>query len=397
MHKFTNSEINLDVLKKRAYNLRWAEVEEGVIPLTAADPDFPASDKIRDALIEYIQGGYFSYTPKRGFPEFGKSLCRALKDRKGEDIDPELVLPIDSAARGMHVIAQAVLQPGDEALVFDPVDFLFKTSMEAAGATVNLFPMTFKEDGSIDFSGIERYITPKTKMLGLCNPHNPLGKVYPKEDLEYLLELSEKYGFYIMNDEIWSDIVYSDAEFNSICSFGRERNKRTLSVFGFSKSFGIAGLRAGCIYCQDEELFEKIVNVSLVDTTIGGISSLSQVAAITCLDECYDWLDQFVAHLQSNRDYAYERLIRMPGIACEKPQATFVIFPDVSAFLMSAEEVTEYLKREEQVAIVPGGERFFGPGSEGHVRICLATSRELLKEGLDRIERGLARLPRKGV
>lgn len=133
------------------------------------------------------------------------------------------------------MIAQAVLQPGDEALVFDPVDFLFKTSMEAAGATVNLFPMTFKEDGSIDFSGIERYITPKTKMLGLCNPHNPLGKVYPKEDLEYLLELSEKYGFYIMNDEIWSDIVYSDAEFNSICSFGRERNKRTLSVFGFSK------------------------------------------------------------------------------------------------------------------------------------------------------------------
>ena len=118
MHKFTNSEINLDVLKKRAYNLRWAEVEEGVSPLTAADPDFPASDKIRDALIEYIQGGYFSYTPKRGFPEFGKSLCRALKDRKGEDIDPELVLPIDSAARGMHVIAQAVLQPGDEACGF---------------------------------------------------------------------------------------------------------------------------------------------------------------------------------------------------------------------------------------------------------------------------------------
>ena len=154
----------------------------------------------------------------------------------------------------MHVIAQTILKPGDEALVFDPVDFLFKTSMEAAGAKVNLFPMTFREDGTIDFSHIEEYITPKTKMLGLCNPHNPLGKVYPKEDLEYLLDLSEKYGFYIMNDEIWSDIVYSDAKFTSICSFGSERNKRTLSVFGFSKSFGIAGLRVGCIYCQDKEI-----------------------------------------------------------------------------------------------------------------------------------------------
>ena len=224
MAEFTNNQVKLDVLKQRAYNMRWAEVEEGVIPLTAADPDFPAPKAIDDALISYIQGGYFSYTPKRGFPEFKESLVRALKERKNEEIDPELVLPIDSAARGMHVIAQTILKPGDEALVFDPVDFLFKTSMEAAGAKVNLFPMTFREDGTIVFSHIEEYITPKTKMLGLCNPHNPLGKVYPKEDLEYLLDLSEKYGFYIMNDEIWSDIVYSDAKFTSICSFGSERN-----------------------------------------------------------------------------------------------------------------------------------------------------------------------------
>lgn len=392
MNSFTNSEVNLEVLKKRAYNMRWAEVEEGMIPLTAADPDFPAPREIADSLIEYIKGGYFSYTPKRGFPEFGESLARAVKNRKNEDIDPKLVLPVDSAARGMHIIAQAVLTPGDEALVFDPVDFLFKTSMEAAGAKVNLFPMKFREDGTIDFSDIESYITPKTKMLGLCNPHNPLGKVYPVKDLEYLLDLSEKYGFYIMNDEIWSDIVYSDAEFNSICSLGKARNKRTLSVFGFSKSFGIAGLRAGCIYCQDEDIFEKLVEASLVNTTIGGISSLSQIAAIACLDKCYGWLDQFVAHLQSNRDYALERLNQIPGVKCYRPQATFVIFPDVSELPMSSEELVEYLKKEEKLAIVPGGKQFFGPGSEGHVRICLATSREILKEGLDRMERGIRKL-----
>ena len=189
MGSFTNEDVNLKILRQRAYNLRWAEVDEGVIPLTAADPDFPAPKAVADALTEYIQGGYFSYTPKRGFPEFAESLSRALKARKNEEIDPDLILPVDSAARGMHIIAQTVLKPGDEALVFDPVDFLFKTSMEAAGAKVNLFPMTFREDGTIDFSSIEKYITPKTKMLGLCNPHNPLGKVYPKEDLEYLLEI----------------------------------------------------------------------------------------------------------------------------------------------------------------------------------------------------------------
>lgn len=392
MGSFTNEDVNLKILRQRAYNLRWAEVDEGVIPLTAADPDFPAPKAVADALTEYIQGGYFSYTPKRGFPEFAENLSRALKARKNEEIDPDLILPVDSAARGMHIIAQTVLKPGDEALVFDPVDFLFKTSMEAAGAKVNLFPMTFREDGTIDFSSIEKYITPKTKMLGLCNPHNPLGKVYPKEDLEYLLDLSKKYGFYIMNDEIWSDIVYSDAEFTSICSLGKEKNKKTLSVFGFSKSFGIAGLRAGCIYCQDEEIFDKLVEASLVDTTIGGISSLSQVAGIACLTECYGWLDEFVAHLQSNRDYALERLNQMPGVKCTKPQATFVMFPDVSEISIGAEELVEYLKKEERLAIVPGGRQFFGPGSEGHVRICLATSREILKEGLDRMERGLKKL-----
>lgn len=111
--------------------------------------------------------------------------------------------------------------------------------------------MRLREDDTIDFSDLESYITPKTRMLGLCNPHNPLGKVYPMEDLDHILSLSEKYGFYIMNDEIWSDIVYSDAKFNSILHLGAERNARThgfkdivanLPASYFSMgSYGLAG------------------------------------------------------------------------------------------------------------------------------------------------------------
>lgn len=291
----------------------------------------------------------------------------------------------------MSVIAKAFLKPGDEAIVFDPVDFLFKTSMEAAGAKIVLFPMKIK-DGRIDFSDLEQYITPKTKMLGLCNPHNPLGMVYPLEDLEYLAELSHKYGFYIMNDEIWSDIVYSDAKFNSIVSLGAEKNQRTLSVYGFSKSFGIAGLRSGCIYCQNPSLFERIVEVSEVMSTIGGISSLSQIAAMACLDKCYYWVDEFTAHLQENRDYALQRLEKMPFITCRKTAATFVLFPDVRACGIESEELTEFLLAKHKVSIVPGGATFFGPGSDGHVRICLATSHAILEEGLNRIERGLCEI-----
>ena len=392
---FDNDTVKLDILKKRAFNMRWATVPEGVIPLTAADSDFPAAPAIGEALIEYIRGGYFSYTPNRGFPEFREAISKSLWERKQEKVDPELILPIDSAARGMEIIARTILKPGDEAIVFDPVDFLFKTSMEAAGATVILFPMAFREDGTINFDSLESYITPRTRMLGLCNPHNPLGKVYPLEDLDHILQLSQKYGFYIMNDEIWSDIIYPDAQFKSILNLGQERNIRTMSVFGFSKSFGIAGLRAGCVYCQDKELFDKIVAMSLVDTTIGGITSLSQVAGIACLEKSYGWVDAFIERLTSNRDYALQRLAAMPGISCHKPQATFVIFPDITATGMDPADLVDYLYREHKLLIVPGGARYFGPGSAGHVRICLATSHEILSEGLDRLERGLCQIASK--
>ena len=102
MGLFADSNVKIDVLKKRAFNYRWAEVPEGMIPLTAADPDYPVAPEIRQALMEYVQDGYFSYTPKLGYPEFAQSISRALKARKGEDIDPNLILPIDSAARGMY-------------------------------------------------------------------------------------------------------------------------------------------------------------------------------------------------------------------------------------------------------------------------------------------------------
>ncbi len=388
MQGFTNENINFDTLKKRAFNMRWAEQPEGVIPLTAADHDFPAAPEIVEALQDYIKEGYFTYTPHRGMESFKKAISKALKDRKNEDVDPRFILPVDSAARGMDIIAAAFLKPGDEVIVFDPVDFLFRTSMEHAGAKVILFPSNLQPD-CVSLEGLEDYITPKTRMLGFCNPHNPLGMLYKKEDLDYLLTLSEKYGFYIMNDEIWSDMIYPECKFRSLLEFGPERNARTLSVYGFSKTFGLAGLRIGCVYTTNPETYDAIVKASMVDTTIGGIDILAQVAGEAALEKAFYRVDQFRQQIAENRDYALERIEKMPGIRCHKPQATFVLFPDVSETGMDPVELVDLLKEKYKVALVPGGARFFGPGSEGHIRICLSTSHEVLKEGLDRLEKGL--------
>ena len=383
MKGFTNENIKFDVLRQRAYNMRWAEQDADVIPLTAADHDFPCAPEVVQALQDYIKEGYFTYTPHRGFPSFKKAIAKAMKERKNEDVNPDFVLPIDSAARGMKVIADAVLQPGDEVIVFDPVDFLFRTSMESAGAKVILFPTNLQSD-CVSLEGLEDYITPKTKMLGFCNPHNPMGMLYKKEDLDYLLRLSEKYGFYIMNDEIWSDMIYPECEFTSLLHFGAERNARTLTVYGFSKTFGLAGLRIGCVYTMNQEMYDRVVKASLVDTTIGGIDALSQIAGEAALKYGFPRVDAFRAQIAENRDYALARIEKMPGIKCHKP--TFVLFPDITGTGWDPVDLIDVLKEKYRVALVPGGARFFGPGSEGHIRICLSTSREVLEEGLNRLE-----------
>ena len=291
----------------------------------------------------------------------------------------------------MYVIAETVLQPGDEMIVFDPVDYLFRESCLAAGGKVVLFPSRLK-DGYIDLSDLEQYITPKTRMIGLCNPHNPFGVLYRPEDLEHIMSLCEKYNLFIMNDEIWSDIVYPEHEFLSIYSLGNERCKRVMSVFGFSKSFGIAGLRAGCVYTTNPELFEGIVDKSAVMTTAGGIASICQIAGMAAMDKCYYWVDEFLTHLKANRDYAVERLNKMPVLKAYKPQATYLLYVDIRGFGITSEEFVEYMKEHVGLAVVSGGEKFFGPGSEGFIRICFATSRQILTEGLDRLEKGIAML-----
>ncbi len=385
---FSNSTVNMKALRTKAYNFRWAEVPEDVIPLTAADPDFPVAKEIVTAITNYISDGYFSYTPHTGFPEFKQSIANYLNTWKNEYVDPKLVLPIDSAARGMYIIAKSVLSEGDEVIIFDPVDYLFRESTLAAGGTPVLFDAKVIDD-HIDLSHLEDLITPKTKMICLCNPHNPLGMVYSKEELELILDLAAKYDLWIMNDEIWSDIVFSEKPFKSILSLGKERNQKTLSVFGFSKSFGIAGLRAGCLYAHNEAIFEILMEHAEVRTTAGGISSLSQIAGRACLDECRYWVEGFLEHLTKNRDYAVKRLNEMPHITCRVPQATYLLFPNITDTGFSSEEIADRLLKEAKLAIVPGTARFFGPGAEGYIRICFATSFEILKEGLDRLEKWL--------
>ncbi|WP_336965637.1 pyridoxal phosphate-dependent aminotransferase [Chryseobacterium contaminans] len=380
---FTNNNINFEALKRKAYNGRWATVEDGIIPLTAADPDFRMAPEIEQGIIDYIKDGYLSYGPFSGIPEFKKSVADHFNQEKHGTFSPENVLAVNSAAQGMFLIAKYVLNPGDEAIILDPVDFLFKKSVETAGGTVKLCPVN-TQTGEIDFEKLVSLINSKTKLISICNPHNPLGKVYSKEVLKKVSEIAAAHDLWTMSDEIWSDIIYNDKDFHTYSSVSEEAKRKSFTVYGFSKSFGIAGLRIGAVLCNDQEILEDFTEKSNFNSTIEGVSTLSQIAGSIALEKAKPWYNEFLSHLQQNRNLAFQILNRSGLVTPNLPEATFVLFPKIENG-MSSDQFAQHVLLHGKVAIVPGSERWFGKGAEGHIRICFSTSQEILEEGLNRI------------
>lgn len=385
---FTDDQINRKILKERAYNLRWATVDKGVIPLTAADPDFPVAKEIEEAINDYVQARVFSYGPGEGLPAFRKIAAKTIRQRKGVETHKNLILPVDGAASGMFTIARFALQPGDEAIIFDPVDFLFQASIEAAGAKVVRLPFD-KKTRTFNPIQLMNLVTPKTKMIAVCNPHNPLGRVLTVKELKVIGALAVKHDLWIMNDEIWSDIVYDKSDFTSIANIHPLIAERTITVHGFSKTFGLAGLRVGFIMSPNEKVHAQLMAASKVQTTSAGVTTLSQVAAAAAYEHCWYWADAFVNHLRRVRDFAVERINNIEGLHCHAPDGTYVLFVNIEEYGLTSEEMTEFLLEKAKVAVVPGAAKWFGPGAEGHIRICFSTSMRMMEIALGRIERAL--------
>jgi aspartate/methionine/tyrosine aminotransferase len=386
---FNDENVPKALLKQRAYNYRWAELADDIIPLTAADPDFKAPKEVGEAIARYALDGVFSYGPHQGLNSFKNALVHALSIRKNYRLKAEHILPIDSVASAMYIVARTYLTAGDEAIIFDPVDFLFEQAVRAAGANVIRCPYDEKTQ-RFQLEKLTTLISPKTKLIGVCNPHNPLGKLMTEAELITLAKLAKQHNLMILNDEIWSDIVFPE---NIMTSFHHlpDLQQNVITVYGFSKAFGLAGLRIGAIIAPDKHHYEQLVQASNVMTTAGGVSTLSQIAATSALLRCWYWVDQFIVHLTTLRNYAVKRINNMPGLSCNAPEATYLLFVNIAETGYDAETlVNEFLK--DKVAVVPGNEKFFGPGAKNHIRLCFATSYEILSEGLDRIERTLTRL-----
>jgi aspartate/methionine/tyrosine aminotransferase len=385
---FGADSVNLSILKQRAFNLRWAAVPEGVIPLTAADPDFPCAEPIRESVSKYARDGYFSYGPPEGLPAFREALAANYYKIKHTNFNPSHILPVDSAAFGIYLTCKAFLDKGDEAIIFDPVDFLFRYSVEAVNGVAIPFAIPAGTD-RVDFGMLEELITPKTKMICLCNPLNPTGKVFSKEELTELGEIAEKHDLMILSDEIWSDIVFQPNQFTSIASINDTIKNRTITITGFSKSYGLAGLRIGAVLASNTLHYSKIYATSLHQSTVHGSNTLGQIAATTALNECGDWLRGFINHLQRMRDICVSELNTIEGFHCIAPAGCYVAFANITGTGMSSEEVQKKIMEKAKVSVVPGLKQWFGEGAEGYIRLSFATSENILSEALSRIKNNI--------
>jgi aspartate/methionine/tyrosine aminotransferase len=249
-------------------------------------------------------------------------------------------------------------------------------------------PLDFHHDLKLDLDDLQRRITPRTRLLMVCNPHNPTGRVLTREELEAIGRIAQQHDLFMFSDELYEDMVF-EGEHVSIASLDNDLFERTLSVFGFSKAFGIPGFRIAYIACRGAHMKElrKRLHGMIVHA-----DTLAQAAAKAALTSGAPWLTAFWSHLKDMRDYTATRLVEIPGIECPVPQATPFLFPDLSSFGMNSREMARYLEQNARVIVQDGAE--FGPSGEGHVRINFATAYPVLSEAMDRIEKALMALKR---
>jgi len=378
--------VDLDYLRKRAA-LKWGRWQKDVISLSVADLDFKAPPEIRDAVIRAAKEDRTPYGSYEGDTDVVEAVCAKLRRVNRIPANPEHVHMIPGTMFAIFMACYYFLKPGDEAVICPaPVYPPFIHNIVNARATPVFNPLDFENHLRLDLEDLKRRITPRTRMLMVSNPHNPTGRVFTREELEGLAEVALEHDLLIFADELYEDMVF-EGEHLSLASLSDDLFRRTVTVFGFSKAFGIPGYRiayivAGGDFIQD---LKKRIHDIIVHA-----DTLAQAAAKAALTAGGPWISKLMTHLREMRDLSLERLSRIPGLSCPVPQATPFLFPDLSGLGITGKHASELLKEKAKVIVMDGAA--FGPPGENHVRINFATSRQVLSEAFDRMEATLGNI-----
>lgn len=360
-----------------------------VIPMWVADMDFPAPQPVVDAVVARAIHPIYGYasTP-RGFWD---AAATWLRQRHGWDVHAGWLARSPGVVPTLSLCITAFTQPGDKVVVQPPVYYPFFWAAENNGRRLVRNPLRL--DGGryrMDLDDLERKIDSRTRMLLLCSPHNPVGRVWTREELERLGDICARHDLLVVSDEIHMDLVYPGHEHVPFASLSPGLAERTITCVAPSKTFNVAGLTTSLVVASNASLLARY-NAALTASGLGIGSLFGTVALEAAYRDGGEWLDQLLVYLAGNVDYA-ERFIgeRIPALRFVRPEGTYLALIDCRDLELAQAALDEFFLRTARVYFDSGP--MFGDECTGFERINLACPRSLLQEALERMERAVAEL-----
>jgi len=365
-----------------------------VVSFGAGEPDFDTPEFICEAAREALAIGFTRYTDASGMPELKKAICNKLKRDNGLDYNPEDIVVSNGAKQSLFNSFQALLNPGDEVIIPAPYWLTYPELVRLADG-VPVYVQTTQENGfEPDIADIEKAITPRTKAIIVNNPCNPTGAVWKTGLLKEIARLAVEKDFFIVSDEIYEKLSYTDQPPVSIASFGEEVKERTIVINGASKAFAMTGWRIG--YSASAPQIAKAMS-SLQSHATSGPNSIAQYACVTALNTVTDEVERLNPIFKARRDHIVERVQQIDGVSCVKPEGAFYLMVNISALygksyngskIASSVDFASLLLEACHVAVVP----CTSFGTDDYIRLSYATSMEEIDKGIDRMAMFIAAL-----
>ena len=355
-----------------------AEMDD-VISLGVGEPDFDTPWHVRDEGIYSLEKGRTSYTSNAGLKELKEEIAKFLKRRYDLTYDPakEMIVTV-GGSEGIDICMRAMLDPGDEVLIPQPSYVSYEPCCVLANGTPVIIELKAENEFRLTAEELEAAITPKTKLLVLPFPNNPTGAIMERKDLEAIAEVILKHDLYVLSDEIYSELTYTDNHV-SICNLPGMQ-ERTVLINGFSKSHSMTGWRLGYA-CGPEVIIKQMLKIH--QFAIMCAPTTSQYAAVEAMRNGDEDVAQMKAEYNVRRKYLLKRFAEM-GVDCFEALGAFYVFPCIKEFGMSSEDFATAMLKSKKVCVVPG--TAFGNCGEGFLRISYAYSMENLKTAMDRFE-----------
>jgi cystathionine beta-lyase len=364
-------------------SIKWSLYDEDVLPMWVADMDFRCPDPVLEALQQRTKHGIFGYPNEPG--ELREVIVDRLKCRFDWSIQAESIVFLPNVYVGFHLAAHAVTQPGDGVLITPPVYFPILSVPENVHLRGRLSELIYTDDGryEIDFDGTEGVLDGRSRLFILCNPHNPIGRVYTRPELERLAAICAAHDLITCSDEIHADFIFEGHRHVPIAALSPEIDRRTITLMSPAKSFNVAGIPFAFAVISDPELRTRYEDAKM--GLVPGPGVMGYTAALAAFRDGDEWLDGLVEYLQTNRDVAADFVRKqLPGAKMTPLEGTYLAWLDFRHAGIDGNP-HEFLLEKGRLATIDGA--LFGPGGEGFVRLNLACPRPTLAEGLERIRR----------